>query len=370
MGAHAKAPSKVVVETGTTPLDKLIAQRPAAILGKRVERSFSGKMPFLFKLLAVETPLSIQAHPDAAFAAAGYRRENALHIPLDAPHRNYRDSNHKPELVCAVTDFQVLKGFRPIHEIVDFFKLSGLPEIEQALEALRRNPDANRLARFYRAVMRLDSFRQSRLIETLKLAKEKIPGDAWSVFMQLCASYPLDVGVFSPFLFNCITLKPGDALFVRAGELHAYLRGACIELMANSDNVIRGGLTSKHIDLDELFRVVKVATETPTALQPQADRSNAIRAYPSSAKEFVLSVIDITRENRAVSVSTASIEILLCLRGKMRLYDPIENRSLDLSRGDSCLIPASTSAYRIEGEGTAYRASVPPPPKKRGQVFS
>ena len=359
MGAHEKAPSKVVDGNRKVDLNKFIAEQPKAILGKRVEEAYSGEIPFLFKVLSAETPLSVQVHPDAALAVAGYLRENDLHIPLKAPNRNYKDPRHKPELVCAITDFQALKGFRPISEIIDFFGLINLPAIDKEFQLLQRNPSIEHLGRFYRTVMHLNRAAQTELIGAFASLQDQRSDAEWKAFMRLLEVFPGDIGVLSPFWLNLIVLQPGEALHLDAGELHGYLHGTCIEIMANSDNVIRGGLTKKHIDLKELFKVLRFQPGLPEVLRPHPKSASAIKMYPSGAKEFSLSIIDMPRKDQVVSISMSSIEILICLQGRMRLRDRVSDQSLDFRKGNSCVIPAVTQKYQIEGAGVIYRASVP-----------
>ena len=359
MGAHEKAPSNVVDGSGSVPLNRLIAERPEAVLGKRANAAYAGRMPFLFKVLSAERPLSVQVHPDAEFAAAGYRQETERNIPLDAPNRNYKDPHHKPELICAITDFQALKGFRPISAIVGFFDFATSSPIGKEFLQLRRYPDAEHFQRFYRAIMRLEPAAKTELIEAFRSQKDQKGKTEWGVFRFLLEKFPSDIGVLSPFLLNSIVLKPGEALHLDAGEPHAYLHGTCIELMANSDNVIRGGLTDKHVDLEELMKVLRFRPQSPRVQRWERKKANGLKTYPSHAGEFMLSVAELSHGDRAISISVHSIEILFCGRGKIHLRDETLDRHLELQRGDSCMIPATTRKYRIEGEGLIYRASVP-----------
>jgi len=216
------------------------------------------RLPFLFKVLASAKPLSIQAHPNRAQARQGFARENELGIPLDAPNRNYKDDNHKPEIICALTPFWALIGFRKIEEMIDLLERLQIHSLEKEIDILRAQPNSAGLKDFFRAVMTLDKQSKEEAVgEALVSAEARADEDPVSSWMiKLHQEYPGDIGVLSTVLLNLIRLEPGDALYQSAGELHAYLEGVGMELMANSDNVLRGGLTPKHVDVPELLNTL------------------------------------------------------------------------------------------------------------------
>lgn len=276
MGAHPDAPSRI----------------DGVPLGERVE------LPYLFKVLAAAKPLSIQAHPSRKQAILGFTREDAAGIPRDAPHRNYRDPNRKPEIICALTPFEALCGFRSPEAIVATFRELAIPELEAALDRFS-------IPSFLEAVLRHS-------------------GD-------LCVH-----------MLNRIQLAPGEAIFLPSRTLHAYLHGTGIELMANSNNVLRGGLTHKHIDIPELLRILQFRPSCPAIIH--GETNGPVTHYPCPAEEFVLSRIDLT--NASHTTTATGPEILLCTSGDLGL----------ISRGESVFVEAGT-AYTLRGSGRAFRAS-------------
>ncbi len=359
MGAHDKAPSRIVDDSISMTLTEFIAKDPTGILGEEAAKIYNGKLPFLFKILSADYPLSIQAHPDKAAAMDGHQRENELKLSINAVERNYKDSNHKPELVCALTDFKALNGFRPINEIVDYFERVENPAILEESKRLKNENSAAGLRRFYQILMNLSLSQQSELIGQFREQRDFYDNKAYQEFQCLlqCVTDD-DIGVLSPFLLNLINLKPGEAMYLTAGELHAYLYGTCIEIMANSDNVIRGGLTQKHIDIEELVKILTFKTGHPKVLRPQWGAVPQIKEYFSDTSEFKLTVIDSAKQLQHIDIRMNSIEILICTEGQMRLESTDQSESLVLNRSESCVIPALTQQYTIEGKGVIYRASV------------
>lgn len=248
-GAHPSAPS----ETSQGPLDSVIARDPQAQLG------YDGTLPFLVKLLAAAKPLSLQAHPSLEQAGAGFERDNAAGIPLDAPHRNYKDANHKPELLIALTPFRAMAGFRPVAETIELLDAFDLPELAPLEDALARNDveESERLAHALTLAMKCDATSSVEKRAGELAEREDFIGEAARNLAVIAREYPGDSGLIAAMLLNHVSLNPGEAIFLGAGDLHAYLHGLGVEVMANSDNVLRGGLTEKHIDTDELFSVLR-----------------------------------------------------------------------------------------------------------------
>ena len=360
MGAHPKAPSLVQHNGQWVSLLELIAKNPVDILGKQVAANFNNRLPYLFKVLAAAKPLSIQAHPDLHQACEGFQRENAQKISLDAPNRNYRDDNHKPECICALTRFWALSRFRKISGILSYFEKLNLQQLQAELADFKKRPTVDGLKRFYTSLMTLDMDRQKRIVdEALGQAQgfeAEDPVFKW--MLRLADDYPGDIGVLTPILLNLICLEPGQAIFLDAGELHAYLEGLGIELMANSDNVLRGGLTPKHVDVAELLRVLKFEDRDITLLKPGKSVANEL-VYPSPAAEFVLSVITLNKAATYQSPKDRSVEILICTRGKATIFDRHDRTETQLQQGASAVVPAAVEGYSIKGEGTCYKAGVP-----------
>ncbi len=354
MGAHPKAPSKVETADGKVRLDDLIRKTPRQILGARVAERFDQSLPFLFKILAAGQALSIQAHPDPSQAAAGCQREDALGISRNDDKRNYRDAHHKPEVLVAVTPFWILRGFRPASEILEHFEPLGLSEwLPETLAALQ----ADDLRGFLASYLALD---KSCLAEILPRALERI-GDnpeshsVGSWVLELHRQFPGDRGVLAPLFLHLLELQPGEAIFTGPGILHAYLDGVGIELMANSDNVVRGGLTGKHVDRDELLAILRCDTEPPHQLS--STKSGGERVFDRVADEFALSVVDVN-QHQPFEREGEIVELWLCATGS-GLMQEVGGPAQPFVQGEAFLVPASVSKLRIDGTATLFRATVP-----------
>ncbi len=359
MGTHPKAPSQVKWEGKWQPLEQVIEKNPVAILGAEVVKAFGNRLPFLFKVLAAARPLSIQAHPNRKQARQGFERENRAGIPLDAFNRNYKDDNHKPEIICALSPFWAMCGFRKIPEILALTGEICPHSLAAERAALKSHPNALGLKAFFSRLMDMESARRKQILdETVANAQRNANYDPVATWItRLAAEYPGDIGILAPVLLNLIELKPGQALFLLAGELHAYLEGVGIELMANSDNVLRGGLTAKHIDVAELMTVLNFEPRPLKILAPRAtDTTEGV--YPSAAREFILSVIRVSDREPFRSSKKRSVEILLCTGGQARLDDAGGNERLEIRKGTSVIVPAAVEAYRIAGQATFYKAAV------------
>jgi len=360
MGAHPKAPSMVKWGRKWRSLLELISENPKDILGEKVAEKFDNRLPYLFKMLAAAKPLSIQAHPSRIQAKQGFDRENRLKIPFDAYHRNYKDDNHKPECICALTDFWALNGFRKISDILSLMEKICPPGLKTPLDLLREQPDAVGLKNFFQALMTLDGKAQGEIIgDAIKNVQNFADGHpAYQWMVDLHKEYPKDIGVFSPMMLNLVCLKPGEAMFLPSGQLHAYLDGVGIELMANSDNVLRGGLTPKHMDVQELLNVLYFEERDINILLP-AEIDECECAYETPAEEFFLSVISVTEEIGYHSAGRRSVEIILCTDGRATITDLGKNETVFVERGKSIVIPSVVKKYRIEGNATFYKAAVP-----------
>lgn len=362
MGAHPRASSTVAYRGRRESLSALIRRHPRDILGQWVADRYGPRLPFLFKVLAAERPLSVQVHPNGAQAKAGFERETTQGIPLEADARNYKDASHKPECLCALSHFWALCGFRPIAEIVEWLQVICPTALSDALNNLGRLADPRALSLFFGHLMRLDGPRRRHLIDEARtgaerLMKERPDEGRW--ILELMRTFPHDVGVLAPALLNLIRLEPGQALFLPAGRLHAYLKGTAIELMANSDNVLRCGLTSKHVDAKELLRTARFDSGRPEIILPLR-RDAGEQRYPTPADEFQLSVLSVAAGRAYTSAQDRSVEILLCTQGDAAIFPFGRRGSVQrIRKGTSFLVPAAAPAYEIEGEATIYRACVP-----------
>ena len=359
LGAHPKAPSKVFIDGEWQSLEKVIERDPVSVLGKGVAGKFSDKLPFLLKVLAADRPLSIQVHPNLEQAREGFERENRLGIPLDASERNYKDANHKPEVLCALTPFEGLKGFRTPEVILGLMAKASVSTLSDELSRLRKETDSSGLKHFFTSLVSLDQGRRERVIdEAIRGAERCVNEDrAFYWMVELNREYPGDIGVLSPLIFNLVELGPGEAIYIPAGELHAYLKGVGTELMANSDNVLRGGLTPKHVDIPELLKIVKFTPE-PVRKVKLSGGLPGEKIYATPAEEFQLSVISVATGDRFVSESDRGVEIMICMEGEARIKDYDDSEPLLLKTGDSVLIPSSVDWYEIEGRAKLYKATV------------
>lgn len=294
MGAHPKGPALVQWEDGALPLDEAIRRQGLYLMGPAVYERFEGQLPFLLKLLDVRKMLSIQAHPNLDQAREGYDREEALGIPLDAGHRNYRDRNHKPESMVALTDFWLLHGFRPAAEI------EASIAAEPAWHELKPTLTHEGLPGLYARVMRAPVQDIDRWLAPLRARLTspddypKSSPDHWAAraFQDYVHDGHPDRGIFSIYWFNLVFLRPGEGIFQAAGLPHAYLEGANMELMANSDNVLRGGLTPKHIDAEELLDKVKAEPIVPAILRGD-DLGLGRTRYPAPIADYIFDRIQL-----------------------------------------------------------------------------
>ncbi len=350
MGTHPRGPSRVRINDRWVLLPDLIAEFPEQILGKIASERFHRKLPYLFKVLAAEKPLSIQAHPNKEQAVEGFFRENRKNIAINAFNRNYRDDNHKPECLCALTPFWALKGFRGLDETQRL--------LNRACPRNLRNLDISGLKSFFKSLMTLSSLQRADLIAETVSSAGKYDDPAFQWALHLNQEYPNDVGMLAPFFLNLVCLQPGEAIFLQAGELHVYLKGMGVELMADSDNVLRGGLTSKHIDCVELMRVVKFDVQPVSVLYP-GSVGECEKIYPVCAREFALSTISLQDGCRYSSAGQRSMEILLCVEGTAEFVDAGAKSAIRIARGASLVVPAAVKRYEIWGQAVLYKASIP-----------
>ncbi|HVO12026.1 MAG TPA: mannose-6-phosphate isomerase, class I [Vicinamibacteria bacterium] len=355
IGAHPKAPSRVIDPPGLGSLDRVIEDQPQAVLGAETCSRFGNELPFLLKVLAAAEPLSIQAHPSQEQARRGWARENAEGIPLDAPRRNYRDPNHKPELVCALSAFTALLGFRDTETIARSLEPLARPEMGEEIDRAGRE-GAPALRALFARLLTLEAEESRPVLARAARAVPLHADPAWSWVGRLLARYPGDVGALAPLYLNLVTLEPGDALFLPAGELHAYLEGTALEIMANSDNVLRGGLTAKHVDVPELLATLSFQPKPPSLLRPVGASPGECR-FLTPAREFELSLLEVLPQRPFAPTPGHGVEILLGLSGTATIRGG--GRKLPVGRGRTVLVPAALPAYTLEGEGRLARARVP-----------
>ncbi len=363
MGAHPKASSKISKKDKTISLADLIRQNPARILGSEVAFNFNNKLPFLFKVLAAGQPLSIQAHPNLKKAKEGFDRENKAGIPLSAPTRNFKDDNHKPELICALTSFDAMCGFRDVNDIVEILHYLDLIKILPGAIELQKNPSENSLKNFFSNLINSTSKEKTEFVNSLvRETSNKTPRTeneklVFEWILKLSKKYPGDIGIFSPILLNVIRLQPGEALYLDAGILHAYLNGAGIEIMANSDNVLRGGLTPKHVDVPELLKTLTFKNGKVNIIRPE-QKGESEFVYQTPVREFELSFLKISEKKHFKIMETKCSQIMLCTKGNSEIFWN-SNKNLKVKKGESIFISAGTKDLKIKGNSEFYRARVP-----------
>lgn len=345
MGAHPGAPSRT--DRGT--LVEVIDADPERELGPDSVAKFGPRLPFLLKILAAGAPLSLQVHPDPAQAKEGYADEERRGVPVTAPHRNYKDANHKPELICALTEFDGLCGFRYPLRAADLLDGLGVDSLKPYVDLLHAHPEEAALREVLTAILSADPEEMARTVTEAAAACDRL-GGAYAPYADIAHHYPGDPGVIAAMLLNHVRLQPGEALFLGAGVPHAYLDGLGVEIMANSDNVLRCGLTPKHVDVPELLRIVRFEAGDPGVLRPEAGPDGE-EVYETPIDEFRLSRYVLPEGGATHDLTLTTPQILLCTAGSVRAGDHA------LSPGRSVFVPAGEKAD-VSGTGTLFRATV------------
>lgn len=368
MGAHPGAPSKIVdtMLTGAssgsiaiTPLGDFIKADPAGSLGKDASSRFDGKLPFLFKVLSAGAPLSIQVHPSRAEAVEGFARENKAGIPLSAGERNYKDDNHKPEIIMAVTPFTAMCGFRKKQEAVNLLELIPGTELAPVVGILAKN---GKYTDFCKALLELPRNVKDAIIKIAIAKADSIEASdmggttkrAWALVRKLASFYPTDIGILSPLYLNVIDLVPGQGIYLPAGIMHAYIEGTGLELMANSDNVLRGGLTPKHIDIPELLSILSPEPYMPKIIEPE--NGVGVFSYRTESPEFELSRVD--PQAGKAEFRTTEPAIMIGATGEVTAT-AASGETFTFVRGKTAFVTALGETIVFSGTGTAYIASIP-----------
>jgi mannose-6-phosphate isomerase len=350
MGAHPDAPS--VLSDGT-PLDKAIAQRSEALLGPEVRERFGDRLPFLMKVLAAEQPLSLQAHPTNEQAQAGFAAEEAAGVPRDDSTRTFKDPFHKPELLLALTPFEALCGFRPVEESLHCLAKLQVPELKPTIAALARGG----LRAAIPQLLALPPEHRAALVSAVAVAAARFVAAHDPEFINtyrwaasLAETYPGDPGVVISLMCNHLKLAPGEAVFLPAGNLHAYLSGAGVEVMASSDNVLRGGLTGKHVDLAALIEVLDFTDGRVPVIHPVLGPGGL--RYPVPVEDFDLTRIQLDGQSGALT--TRGPQVLLCTEGTAVLSST--EGELTVAQGQSAFVPAG-APVSARGPAVLYRAT-------------
>jgi mannose-6-phosphate isomerase len=358
MGAHQSSPSGVERDGLATTLDAVIAADPIGELGQECVDRFGPRLPFLLKILAAEKALSIQVHPDRSQAEAGFQAENDRGMSQGDPARNYVDDWPKPEVLCALTPFEALAGFRDPREAADLLETLEIEDLNPLAVALRASKNPSSLTGALGRILGWPQPARAALLDDVVAACARVAAEGGShagscdAAVRISADHPADIGVLASLLFEHLVLQPGEALFMPAGGLHAYVRGVGVELLANSDNVLRAGLTSKHMDVAELLRIVDPSVAVPV-LQPR-EVTDSVVVYDTPVPEFRLYRLACTVGD--LPVPGDGPRIVLCLDGEAELRDA-SGTQLKLGRGHSCFLPAADGPATAAGLATLVTAT-------------
>ncbi|WP_019617264.1 mannose-6-phosphate isomerase, class I [Psychromonas ossibalaenae] len=352
MGAHPNGCSLLLIEGELTKLSDFIAQDPQLILGEKTADEF-GQLPYLFKVLAAEKALSVQVHPNKQQAQEGFDKENQLGISCNAFDRNYKDSNHKPEVVFALTEYQAMNGFRSPAEILKHFQLLNILELEQLVEAFSDNLTEDGLQTFFQVMLLLEGEHKMNALQALSIyAKNNLYNPLFHLIADLETQHPGDIGLFSPLMLNVLTLQAGEAMFLDACTPHAYIKGTGLEIMANSDNVLRAGLTPKYIDVPELVANTIFTSVMTENLLLKEKSEEGWQNYIVPVPDFKFSVADNVSE---LNVKVNSAEIVFAVDSQVRLNHR-NGSTITIKKGESVFIPAYVDHYQVTTSGQLARA--------------
>lgn len=369
LGAHQRGPAKLQMDGKEISLKDFLEKNPNA-LGEKVIEKFGKKLPYLFKVLDVNQMLSIQSHPTKKAAEIGFAKEEKAGIPITAFDRNYKDDNHKPEVMVAMTEFWLLHGFKTLEAIEEVLK--SVPEFKMLLEyyqrILQKEVD-NKLFHFYKNLMEMSQKTVDEILQplaerlSLDFVANKLPKsspDYWAALAfrdNMLEGGHFDRGVFSIYIFNLVCLQKGEGIFQDAGIPHAYLEGVNMELMANSDNVFRGGLTVKHVDVNELLEHVVFKAVTPNILTG-TEIEKGVKVYKTPAPDFELTRIFLKDFESYSCADAKTPETLIVMKGEVIVQS--ENDEFRLKRGEA-FFAASGAEYNLVSDGTSeiFRANVP-----------
>ncbi|MDW2056811.1 mannose-6-phosphate isomerase, class I [Vibrio sp. 506] len=352
MGAHPNGCSKIVENGETQLLSDFINLDKTGILMEGTDIQF-GELPYLFKVLAAAKPLSIQVHPSKEQAEEGFDKEEQAGIARTAANRNYKDPNHKPELVYALTPYQAMNGFREYPVILGLFKKVDVASIENLVAAFEVSADAEGLEIFFKSILSLDGVvKEAAIKELLEYAENNKKDALFALILELAEQYPGDIGLFCPLMLNVLTLQPREAMFLDACTPHAYLKGTALEIMASSDNVLRSGLTPKYIDVEELVKCTRFDAKPQSELLTQPKEQDGGLFFPVPVDDFNFAMFESVKD---ITLRTQSAEILFAIDTEMTLTHK-SGESITVSKGGSVFIPAYTSKYQLSTEGRVARA--------------
>ncbi|GLQ74584.1 mannose-6-phosphate isomerase, class I [Vibrio penaeicida] len=353
MGTHPNGGSKVSLRNGKIILlSELISESSKNI-------KCSNELPFLMKILAAQAPLSIQVHPDKESAILGFERENEQGLSLSSPTRNYKDSNHKPELIYAISPYLSMNGFRSPAEIFRIFSALEIEKLSPLISKLMNDESEEVVLHdFFVGLLSLENKIKYQVIKEL----DTLTGRSWdnvdireamSLAKKLISLYKTDIGVFSPLFLNIIRLEPGEAMFLNAKTPHSYVQGVGVEVMANSDNVLRAGLTSKYIDIPELISNTNFISTQRDNIKVSPIKMGEVLRYPVPVNDFCFEVIHV---QASVEINSKKAEILLCLEGRSRVF--FDGDEVLISKGESVFLSGSLGKYNLMGAAKLVRVYV------------
>lgn len=369
LGAHPADPAAVETPDGERSLLDLVRADPEGQLGSAVRARFGDVLPFLVKVLAADEPLSLQAHPSTEQAIEGYTREDRMGVPLNSPVRNYRDRSHKPEILVALEPFEALAGFRPAADTEKLLRALAVSDLDPYVDLLSDGSDADGLRALFTTWITLPQPDLDILVPAvidgainyMRSAATEFEAEMRTV-LELGERYPGDAGVLAALLLNRVYLAPGEAIYLPAGNLHSYLNGVGVEVMANSDNVLRGGLTPKHVDVPELLRVLNFTPATAVDLHPQVERDGLEKIYCTPAAEFAVAVLRLDGDHLGHEVDAPcrhdGPQILVCSEGAVVVT--AKTGELSLERGSAAWVAADDGPIRLISDrpATLFRVTV------------
>ncbi|WP_297481028.1 mannose-6-phosphate isomerase, class I [uncultured Photobacterium sp.] len=352
MGAHANGCSVITVNGEAVRLADFIATDPDAIIGAETQAKFA-ELPYLFKVLAAEKALSVQVHPSKHQAEIGYAKEEKIGIARNAANRNYKDPNHKPELVFALTPYQAMNGFRELAEIVELFTTINLDVISDLVNTFAANQTDAGLRDFFEAMLSLEGDPKEAAVNgLLAFCYEHKDQPLFALLIDLSEQYPGDIGLFVPLMLNVLTLQPGEAMFLSACTPHAYIKGTGLEIMANSDNVLRAGLTPKFMDVPELVANTEFKSMAANELLLAPTMVAGGLDYQIPVPDFKFSVY---KQVDDIALQNTSAEILFAIDAPLTVTHQ-NGETLTLEKGQSVFIPAYAKAYSAHCDGMFARA--------------
>lgn len=355
MGTHPLGQSMVDLGDESVPLSQV-----------------AGELPFLFKILSADRPLSLQVHPNAAMARAGFEAEEAAGIPLDAPERSYRDPSHKPEMAYALTTFDTLVGFRPTAEILRVLHGIDTPLTRSLAEELRESPGFRGIVRLVERLL-TGGVSTEEIAELVQACRDLVEVGidikrAYVTAVEIAEHYPDDVGVVISLTLNRLTLQPGEAAFLGAGIIHAHLKGMCLEIMAASDNVLRAGLTTKPLDPVGLVKCLEKGMSRLARVTPEP-YGFSTEVFNPDVEEFALAVSQCSRaEPEGMLLPPGTQRIIVCTGGEVEVVNAAGD-TLKLGRGDSLFAGPADGEIRVVGTGEVAQAYRPGPDVPVGELI-